>query len=271
MGTITVRASLDTYLSEINGIPLLTAEEEEALGHRLRRGDFEARETMIQANLRLVVSIAKRYAQRGLPLMDLVEEGNLGLLKAVEKFDPEEGCRFSTYATWWIKQSIRRALSNQSKTIRIPSYMLELMSRVKTVSLELCHSLERQPDLDEVAEALALEPSELKSMRRAMATSQALDQVISLNAAAPTSELVRDQESPSPETQALNNHEIEQLHEILESMDEEERTILKLRYGFHGEEPMTLKAIGKIVGMTRERVRLIELRCLRQLQAILES
>ncbi|MCB9833516.1 MAG: sigma-70 family RNA polymerase sigma factor [Planctomycetes bacterium] len=268
MGTDSV---IETYLSEINTIPLLDAEAEIELGRRIRQGDFSARERMIESNLRLVVSIAKIYVNRGLPFSDLIEEGNLGLMKAVEKFDPEEGCRFSTYATWWIKQSIRKALTNSVKTVRIPSYMLELIARWKTASLELQAQLGRQPELDEIGQALDLAPSERKSMRRAITTTQTLDQVVSLDTDTGSFEMIQDLQRQTPENEALEKHERRRLLQLLDELDEKERTILKLRYGFGDQEPMTLREIGQIVGMTRERVRQVELRCLDRLNAILNN
>ncbi len=264
-------SAIETYLAEINMIPLLEPQDEIDLGRRIRQGDFAARERMIESNLRLVVSIAKIYLNRGLPFSDLIEEGNLGLMKAVEKFDPEEGCRFSTYATWWIKQSIRKALTNSVKTVRIPSYMLELIARWKSVSLELHAKLGRQPDVEEVGEALELAPSEHKSMRRAIATTRCLDQVVSLDADTGSFEAIEDRHRPAPEDEALQRHERQRLLELLEDVDEKERTILKLRYGFDDREPMTLREIGEIVGMTRERVRQVELRCLRRLHGVLNN
>ncbi len=262
-------SAVETYLREINDFDLLSASEEQDLGRRVQAGDLSAREHMISSNLRLVVSIAKSYAKRGLPLMDLIEEGNMGLIKAVEKFDPEEGCRFSTYATWWIKQSIRRALTSCVKTVRIPSYMMELMARWKTTALDLEGSLGRQPELAEVAQALDIQPSEMKSVKRAIKTAAALDQVVSIDSSAFTLDQLGDDGQPSPDTQCLRQSELASLNEVLETMDEAEKTIIKLRYGFDQQEPMKLKAIGEIVGMSRDRVKQVEVRVLQNLNQIL--
>ena len=267
---ISVDSAIETYLTEINRIPLLNAAEEIELGLAIREGDFQARERMIQSNLRLVVSIAKAYVSRGLAFADLIEEGNLGLMRAVEKFNPDEGCRFSTYATWWIKQSIRKALTNSIKTVRIPSYMMELISRWKSAALELGEVLGRQPLFEEVSENLALGPSEINSMRRAVNTAMVLDQMVSLDVNSPVSQEIKDLPG-LPDDEVLRQSELYLLQDLLGDMDEKEATILRLRYGFSGAEPMTLKAIGKIVGMTRERVRQVELRCLKRLYQILNN
>ena len=258
-------------MAEINDIPLLTAEQEVELGHRIKQGDPVARHDMIQANLRLVVSIAKAYASRGLPLADLIEEGNMGLLRAVEKFDPDEGCRFSTYATWWIKQAIRKSLSNSARTIRLPSYMVELVSRWRTLSLELSTHLERPATVEEVADRLKLAPREIKSMKQAIQTTVAMEQRNSSAHSAARAEDVQDIRLEAPEEQALLDNELEVLASHLNSLDEKTHTILKLRYGLDGGEPMTLKQIGLITGMTRERVRQVELQCLKQLASLLNK
>ena len=269
--TISVHSSIETYLSEINNIPLLSAEEEIELGRRIKNGDPLAREQMIQANLRLVVSIAKVYSSRGLSLSDLIEEGNMGLLRAVEKFDPDEGCRFSTYATWWIKQAIRKSLSNSARTIRLPSYMVELIARWKTLSMEMSSALGRQPSVEEVASQLDLAPRELKSVKQAIQTTSALDQRISIERSSAGADHIRDINLTAPDAQAQLENEIQVMFASLNELSEAERTVLKLRYGLTGKEPMTLKEIGRIVGMTRERVRQTELSCLKRLHGLLNK
>ena len=264
-------SALQDYLREINRFELLDAESEIELSQRLREGDASAREEMIRANLRLVVSIAKIYINRGLPFLDLIEEGNMGLIRAVEKFDPAERCRFSTYATWWIKQSIRRSLNNNVKTIRIPGYILELIARWKNARLELDHRLGRSPTMEEVAEELKLAPSDMKSMRRAIATAKNFEQLVSLDANPNAGDLLEDEQQRRPDELTLAKSEESCVGELIDDMDERARTILKLRYGFDGLEPMTLKEIAKVVGVTRERVRQIEDQQLARLGRVLNG
>ncbi|MFN9705689.1 MAG: RNA polymerase sigma factor RpoD/SigA [Planctomycetota bacterium] len=260
---------LDIYLSEINEVPLLTAKQEIELAKRIQRGDMEAREHMIRANLRLVVSIAKNYVNRGLAFMDLIEEGNIGLVRAVEKFDPAAGCRFSTYATWWIKQGIRRALVNTVKTVRVPSYMAELVSRWKATAMELGYKLGRPARTSEIAELLGIPEENWDVVRETVeATSQPVFSM-SDDQNAGFAESIEDTRQPGPEQQALSAMEIQRLRELLEGLDSRESRILKLRCGIGDEEPTTLKAIGKRFGLTRERVRQMEQQALARLGAIM--
>lgn len=262
---------LETYLKEINEVSLLTAEEEKSLARRIRAGDLEARDHMIRANLRLVVSIAKRYLNRGLSLQDLIAEGNVGLLKGVEKFNPDLNCRFSTYAAWWIKQSIRRSLVNTVRTVRVPSYMVELISHWKGVQAELAYQLGRPPRPEEIAEGLAVENRIVqddswdvveRTIRGGASTSSA-------DSYWTASEAIEDPRSQRPDEAFVDACEVEKLNELLKIIDEREALILRLRYGFGDAEPMTLKEIGEIVGLTRERVRQIEAEALKKLHSIL--
>jgi RNA polymerase primary sigma factor len=265
-------AALDIYLSEINEIDLLTAAQEIELAEKIRSGDSQAREHMICANLRLVVSIAKRYVNRGLGFMDLIEEGNLGLLKAVEKFDPAAGCRFSTYATWWIKQSIRRSLINSAKTVRVPSYMVELISRLHAANLVLANRLGRAPTMEELADEMKVPRKNIRAIQRAIETSSSSAQPVPIEWEGVESEQqIEDRRSPQPDMVLLERNQLERLRELIDSMDERDATILKLRYGLSGEDPMTLKEIGQRVGLTRERVRQIEAESLRRLSVILSA
>jgi RNA polymerase primary sigma factor len=266
---ITADIALDLYLVEIDEIPLLSAEEEQQLGARVQNGDPTAREHMIRANLRLVVKIAKAYAHRGLALADLVEEGNLGLIRAVEKFDPAEGCRFSTYASWWIRQSIGRAINNTVKTVRIPSYVVELVGRLRSVQHDLRQELARDPDLDEALSAMAANPSERNRMRRALSSAQSLDQVTSIDTSGPISDSIEDQHVNSPPDATSEGEDLELLERILGNLDELTSTILKHRYGLGGIEPMTFKEIGAMVGLNRDRVRQIEREALAGIQRLI--
>lgn len=263
---------LETYLQEINEIPLLSPSQERELGRRIQAGDLAAREHMIRANLRLVVSVAKIYADRGLSLQDLIAEGNIGLMKAAEKFDPNAGCRFSTYATWWIKQSIRRALLNTVKSVRVPGYMAELISRWRLVSQELGFMLGRAPSLEEVALELGIPEENWSLFKRTIQTSS-MGAQLSLETLAPHQETVEDEAALTPDEKLLNKDLLMRLEHLLSVIDEREATILRLRYGLgpDGAEPMTLKEIGKVVGLTRERVRQIEREALRKLYNVMSD
>jgi RNA polymerase primary sigma factor len=250
--------ALDTYLADINEVPLLTAEQEIDLAKRIQRGDLAAREHMIRANLRLVVSIAKNYVNRGLVFLDLIEEGNIGLMRAVEKFDPKAGCRFSTYATWWIKQGIRRSLVNSVKTVRVPSYMSEIVSRWKATAMELGYRLGRQATTAEIAEQLDLPENNWNLVRETVQANSQPVYSMSDDAAAVIAETVADTRTQSPEDTILSAMEIARMRELLERMESREARILKLRFGIGTGEPLTLKAIGKRFGLTRERVRQME-------------
>jgi RNA polymerase primary sigma factor len=260
---------LDAYLADINEVPLLTAEQEIKLAKRIQRGDLAAREHMIRANLRLVVSIAKNYLNRGLSFMDLIEEGNIGLMKAVEKFDPKAGCRFSTYATWWIKQGIRRSLVNTVKTVRVPSYMSEIVSRWKATAMELNYRLGRQPTSAEIAEELQLPEANWNVVRETVLANSQPVHSMSEDASSVYNEVLEDPRARSPEDEIFVSMELSRLQELLQMLDSRESKILKLRYGLGTGETMTLKAIGKRFGLTRERVRQMEQQALQKLYAIM--
>ena len=259
---------LDTYLADINEVPLLTAEQEIELAERVQRGDLSAREHMIRANLRLVVSIAKNYLNRGLQFMDLIEEGNIGLMKAVEKFDPKAGCRFSTYATWWIKQGIRRSLINTVKTVRVPSYMSEIVSRWKATAMELNYRLGRQPTSSEIAEELDLPENNWDVVRDTVLANSQPVHSMSEDGSSTYTESMEDTRCLPPQEEIFTSMELKRMKELLEMLDSRESKILKLRYGMAGD-PMTLKAIGKRFGLTRERVRQMEQQALQKLYTIM--
>ncbi len=266
---ISAERCLETYLQEINEVPLLSADEEKELGRRIQAGDLAAREHLIRANLRLVVSIAKMYSERGLTLQDLIAEGNIGLLKAAEKFDPEAGCRFSTYGSWWIKQAIRRALTNTVHSVRVPGYMAELISKWRLVGRELQYRMGRTPTVEEVARELGIPPESWKLLKQTIQNSGNGNQ-ISLDVMTNTQETVEDPKLPAPDEEIQQADLLERLKGLLDSIDDREATILRLRYGLgQGQEPMTLKEIGRIVGLTRERVRQIERETLAKLHRVM--
>ncbi|MHC4607288.1 MAG: sigma-70 family RNA polymerase sigma factor [Planctomycetota bacterium] len=271
-------SGVEQYLKEIQKVPLLTAQQERDLARKMSRGKKNkrskkaveearnARDQFIRANLRLVVSVAKNYAGKGLSFLDLIEEGNLGLLKAVERFDPAKKCRFSTYATWWIRQAIRRALVNTSKTVRVPSYMVEVIAKWKSVQGEMTHRLGRKPDVTEVADEMKLSEEGMKILRRAINASDNLSRPVSLDVMWPSSEFPDTKEMSRPENQVLSQMEVERIENLLRSINQREAEVLRLRYGLYDGQPLTLGDIGKRLKITRERVRQIEKAALRKLQ-----
>lgn len=255
-----VRSSIQVYLQEINRCPLLTAEEERELGWRIINDQCPAaRERMIRSNLRLVVSIAKNYNNRGLPLTDLIEEGNIGLMRAVEGFDPAQGARFSTYASWWIKQGIKRALINANQPIHIPAYMVELISKWKMHARRLEAQLGEPPSMEQLAVAMDLPLKKVKIIRRAVKAFHAPSQTPSDGDGGlmQMSEMIADPSVGTPEERTLRVEELSILRRLMETIDEREAQILRLRFGLDGQEPMTLKEIATEVGISRERVRQI--------------
>ncbi|MCS7020340.1 MAG: RNA polymerase sigma factor RpoD/SigA [Gemmataceae bacterium] len=253
-----VQSPLETYLREINATALLTAEEEKELARRISQGDIEARDQMVRANLRLVVNIARSYVGKGLSLQDLIEEGNLGLLRAVEGFDPNMNTRFSTYASYWIKQSIKRALVNTAKTIRIPAYMVELLAKWRRATNRLQDELGRPPTHEEVARYMGLPRKKLNIIKKAIRVYNALPQPDPDDEGWSIEEMVMDSRSKTPDTEMVETDDLQQVMELLDKMDPREAAVLRMRFGLDDEEPKTLKEIGERLGLTRERVRQIE-------------
>lgn len=259
------QSPLETYLREINETALLTAEDEQELARSIAQGDVMARDRMVRANLRLVVNIARGYTGKGLGLQDLIEEGNLGLLRAVEGFDPDMGTRFSTYASYWIKQSIKRALINSAKTIRIPAYMVELLSKWRRATARLNEELGRTPTNEEVARVLGLPKKKLPIIRKAIRISNSTPQSDQSDSGWSLGEMVMDERLKAPDEEMLDHDILRHAMELLGNLEEREATVLKLRFGLGGTEPRTLKEIGAELGLTRERVRQIETEALRRL------
>ncbi|MBI4564309.1 MAG: sigma-70 family RNA polymerase sigma factor [Planctomycetes bacterium] len=275
MSTIREESGVEQYLKEIQDVKLLTAEEERLLARRMKKMNSpnaaarqdaqKAREQFIKANLRLVVSVAKNYVNKGLAFLDLIEEGNLGLLKAVSRFDPRKKCRFSTYATWWIRQAIRRALVNTAKTVRVPSYMVEVISKWKSVHRELLQKLGREPDITEIAEAMELGDEGMEILRRAMNASDNMGRLASLDVMWPMNEVVDLKEVTQEEPSVFTAMDSQRLWGLLRSITEREASVLCFRYGLQDGQPLTLGEIGKKLRITRERVRQIEKIALKKL------
>jgi RNA polymerase primary sigma factor len=267
----TVQSPLETYLREINETPLLSPREEKELAHRIAVGDSEARDQMVRANLRLVVNIARSYTGKGLALQDLIEEGNLGLLRAVEGFDPTMNTRFSTYASYWIKQSIKRALVNTAKTIRIPAYMVELLSKWRRASAKLQDELGRPATQEEIAHSLDLPKKKLSIIKKAIRIYNATPQTDQPETGFSLGEMLTDDRAKTPDNEMVEMDDLTHVLELLDKMDTREATILRMRFGLGDEEPKTLKEIGECLGLTRERVRQIESEALSKLADALQA
>lgn len=265
------QSPLETYLREINETPLLSSEDEQDLAVAIGEGDVEARDRMVRANLRLVVNIARGYTGKGLTLQDLIEEGNLGLLRAVEGFDPAMGTRFSTYASYWIKQSIKRALINTAKTIRIPAYMVELLSKWRRAGSRLTEELGRTPTPEEIARVLGLPRKKLPIIKKAIKIYNLTPQTDQGDAGWSLGEMVMDDRARTPEDELLENDNLVHVLRRLDVMDQREATVLRMRFGLEDNQPRTLKEIGESLGLTRERVRQIETEALGKLASALEG
>ena len=271
IGEYHTESALQTYLKDIHKIPLLTPDEEKVITKKVAEGDAKAREALIRANLRLVVSIAKDYVNRGLSFLDMIEEGNIGLIRAVQKFDPAMGNRFSTYATWWIKQAIRRALADKGKTIRIPSYMIEKISRLKAASTQLSDRLERPPSVAEIAGEMDVTAKKVESIEQAIRSTGSLDTTIATGSDLiwALSSILPDERTLTPDNELEESSDRETLEKLLEVIDAREAAIIKMRYGLTDGEPKTLEEVGSLLHISRERVRQIERDTLMKLRYIL--
>lgn len=262
---VRVKSHLETYFQEINKIPLLKREEELALARLIQAGDEAARERLVASNLRLVVSVAKCYGDRGLPLPDLIAEGNVGLLNAVDRYDPARECRFSTYATWWIKQAIKRAIMNDSRTVRVPSYMVEFVNRWKSIAPGLMRQLGRKPTEQEIAAALEIPVRRTDLVRVIVRTANLNRQPLEGESLNELGEVLEDKSRPGPEAEVARHQEIEVLESFLAELDSRDAMIIRLRFGLDDGSPASLKQIGDKFHLSRERVRQLESRALKKL------
>jgi len=263
--------AIKLYLKEIQKTTLLTAEDERMLARRISEGDMAARDRMIESNLRLVVKIAKRYMNRGLPFLDLIEEGNMGLIKAVERFKLSKECRFSTYATWWIRQSIERALVNQSRTIRLPVHVSDDINKFIKISRELIHQMNREPQVKEIAEAMGVDPSYIRRLMVLVKKTYSIEHPMGENNDYSLIDTIEDSRSVDPSVLITDLNKYGYVLEWLDTLSPNEREILTLRFGLDDREPQTLDTIGQRFGVTRERIRQIEAKSLEKLRIIMES
>jgi len=254
------------YLKEIGRVPLLSAEEEIKLAHRIEQGDEEAKRRLAEANLRLVVSIAKRYVGRGMLFLDLIQEGNMGLIKAVDKFDYRKGFKFSTYATWWIRQAITRAIADQARTIRIPVHMVETINKLIRVSRQLLQELGREPTPEEVAEKMDMTPEKVREIMKIAQEPVSLETPIGEEDDSHLGDFIEDQEALAPSDAAAYELLKEQLEDVLDTLTDREENVLRLRFGLDDGRTRTLEEVGKVFGVTRERIRQIEAKALRKLR-----
>lgn len=259
------------YLSEIGRAKLLTAEEEVTLSRAAQNGCMASRQRMIESNLRLVVNVARSYVKRGLPLLDLVEEGNLGLIRAVEKFDPERGCRFSTYATWWIRQSVERALMNQCRTVRLPIHIIRELAMYLRTSRELEQKISRRPTADEVARELDIPAASVERLFGLNEPTSSADEPVSNGSSRSVMESIADEKCQDPEAQYAGAAAGRVLSDWLKQLTAQQREVVEHRFGLHGHGRMTLEEVGNLLGVTRERVRQVQLAALARLRDISSS
>jgi RNA polymerase primary sigma factor len=263
--------SLQLFLKDIGKVRLLTAQEEVDLAKRIERGDLDAKQKMVESNLRLVVSIAKNYRNQGLPFLDLIQEGTLGLVRAAEKFDYRKGFKFSTYATWWIRQAIARALADKARTIRIPVHVVEKLNKIGRAERKLVTELGREPTAEEIAEATGIDPEEVDSIKRSAQAPVSLEKPVGDEEESEFGQFIADERAESPYERAAEILTKEALREALENLSYRERRVLELRYGLGGEHPRTLDEVGRTFNVTRERIRQIENQSLKKLQSLAEA
>jgi RNA polymerase primary sigma factor len=271
---LSVEPSLDSlrlYLREIGKVSLLTADQEVYLAKRIERGDMSAKTQMIEANLRLVVSIAKSYLGRGLSFLDLIQEGSLGLIRAVEKFDYRKGYKFSTYATWWIRQAVTRAIADKARTIRIPVHMVEKLNKVVHIERQLVQRLGREPRPDEIAEELEMTTDEVREILRMSQLPVSLEKPIGEEEESELGDFVQDESAESPFDTATLSLRREDVEHALSALPERERQVIELRFGLSGAQPCTLEEVGRAFGVTRERIRQIENNTLKKLESLPEA
>ena len=254
------------YLKEIGKVPLLTKEEEQELGKRMEEGDESAKQELAAANLRLVVSIAKKYVGRGMLFLDLIQEGNLGLIKAVEKFDYTKGYKFSTYATWWIRQAITRSIADQARTIRVPVHMVETINKLIRVTRHLVQELGREPTVDEIADEMDMDPDKVREVKKIAQEPVSLETPIGEEEDSYLGDFIEDEDAPSPSAAASFMLLQDQLDDVLDSLTDREKRVLELRFGVEDGRSRTLEEVGKEFGVTRERIRQIEAKALRKLR-----
>jgi len=259
------------YLKEIGKVPLLTAEEEVSLAKRIERRDMEAKRKLIEANLRLVVSIAKRYVGRGMLFLDLIQEGNLGLIRAVEKFDYRKGYKFSTYATWWIRQAITRAIADQARTIRIPVHMVETINKLIRVQRQLLQDMGREPTPDEIATEMGTTPQKVREILKISQEPVSLETPIGEEEDSQLGDFIEDEEATMPVEAVSEIMQKEELDQVLATLTHRERKVIELRFGLKGEHPRTLEEVGQKFGVTRERIRQIEAKTLAKLKSYRDS
>ena len=260
--------ALQLFLKDIGRVPLLTAAQEVELAKRIERGDHSAKQAMVEANLRLVVSIAKRYRNQGLPFLDLIQEGTIGLVRAAEKFDHRKGFKFSTYATWWIRQAVARALADKARTIRMPVHVVEKLNKIMRTERALRAKLGREPSSVEIGGELELLPEEVEQIRRSAQTPVSLEKPVGDEDESEFGHFLRDDSAPSPDEAAEETLRNEALRSILQSLSQRERRVLELRYGLDGRQPRTLDEVGRTFNVTRERIRQIENQGLKKLRAL---